>query len=146
MNAMYHMFAYEAQVYLVSRIAKEAHLLQYRKETKKPYFTHCENVANRCRKISKLHEAVAYGHDLLEETELTASDLISFGVNDVIVRAIVALTKIKGESYERYLERVKENSIARSVKIEDMLDNLSDCPTNKQVEKYAKGLAFLRDE
>jgi len=38
---------------------------------------------------------------------------------------------------------VKENEIARKVKVADMLHNLSDEPTKKQILKYAQGLVAL---
>ena len=44
-----------------------------------------------------------------------------------------------------YLARVKENPIALKVKIADMLCNLADDPTPRQVEKYRKGMLFLQD-
>jgi len=40
---------------------------------------------------------------------------------------------------------VKCNELARKVKIADMLSNLADNPTDKQIKKYAKGLLFLVD-
>ena len=41
---------------------------------------------------------------------------------------------------------IKQNKLAKSVKIADMLDNISDKPTEKQILKYAKGLAFLLED
>jgi hypothetical protein len=45
--------------------------------------------------------------------------------------------------YDDYPERVAASPIAAKVKIADMLSNLADDPTPKQIRKYAKGLLRL---
>ena len=59
---------------------------------------------------------------------------------------------MKGESYDKYLSRVKANPIARLVKIADLTHNmdLSRLPvvTEKDLarkEKYVKAKAFLEN-
>ena len=61
------------------------------------------------------------------------------------VDAVKTLT-IKGDSDENYLAGIKRNTAARKVKIADMLANLSDAPTAKQIIRYARGLLALHDE
>jgi hypothetical protein len=56
------------------------------------------------------------------------------------------MTHKDGESYGKYLEPIKNNPLAKKVKIADMLANLADSPTEKQIQKYAKGLLFLLDD
>jgi len=51
----------------------------------------------------------------------------------------------KTKSYEDYLEDVKKNPLARTVKIADMLSNLADNPTKNQIIKYSKGLLYLHE-
>ena len=63
-----------------------------------------------------------------------------------IVDAVKAITKRKGESYTAYLCRVQENPLATAVKIADMLHNISDNATKKQLVKYSKGFIFLLEE
>jgi len=124
-------------------IATEAHQGQFRRDGKTPYITHPQKVANLVE--SKDAKAVSWLHDVLEEnTDFTVKDLFDRGMPEHIVDAVVILTKSSLYTYEEYLERVKENELARTVKIADMMANLSDTPTKKQVEKYTKGLAFLQ--
>lgn len=67
---------------------------------------------------------VAYLHDVLEDTDCTADDLLNkYGIEPELVDAIIAITKIKGESYNDYLKRVGENDISRRVKLKDILHN-----------------------
>ena len=78
-----------------------------------------------------------------EDTEETEYTLKAQGVPDHVVNAVVDMTKVEGESYADYMVRVAANPLARKVKIADMLDNLSDDPTPKQIKKYARGLLVL---
>ena len=82
-------------------------------------------------------------HDVLEDTKTTAHDLLNAGIDEDVVVAVQILTKHPSRSYDEYLKLVKLNDLARHVKIADMLSNLSDSPTIKQIRKYATGLLFL---
>lgn len=124
-------------------IGQAAHFGQTRRDGVTPYFSHCEDVASRLNEYDYAGRSVAYLHDSIEDTCVTRESLISKGVSKTIVDAVVALTKVKGESYDRYLMNVYNNPLARKVKIADMLSNLSDTPSERQVKKYAKGLQFL---
>jgi hypothetical protein len=42
-----------------------------------------------------------------------------------------------------YLRRIKSDPVAKRVKIADMLANLGDRPSERQIVKYAKGLLIL---
>jgi len=53
------------------------------------------------------------------------------------------LTKGEGQNYDEYLYYVKSNELAKRVKIADILSNLADDPTDKQIVKYAKALTYL---
>lgn len=63
-------------------------------------------------------------HDLIEETYRTFDDLEKEGFSKEIVDAIKCLTKKDDEDYNRFLERVKTNSLAIKMKINDLIDNL----------------------
>ena len=54
-----------------------------------------------------------------------------------------AVHRTGGPDYEDYLGGIKGNPIAKKVKIADMLSNLSDHPSDRQIVKYAKGLLLL---
>lgn len=129
-------------VALAARIATEAHAGQVRRDGITPYVKHPESVAARVAGDPRA-EAVAWLHDVLEDTSWTASDLRREGLPPEVVDAVVLLTKADGGDYGAYLHRVRANPLACRVKIADMLANLADRPTDRQIAKYAQGLLVL---
>lgn len=129
----------------IIEIARKAHLGQTRFDKVTPYFTHVEGVALTFPENLPTLREVAYLHDAIEDTSLTAQDLLDLGIDPLIVDAVVSITKVKDEDYFVYLERVKKSNLARRVKIADILYNLGDSPSKNQVKKYAKALKFLLD-
>lgn len=67
---------------------------------------------------------VAWGHDLLEDTDTTVEDLKEAGCSEDVIEAIVRATRKKDEFYSEYIKRVYENRISRIVKIYDLEDNM----------------------
>ena len=130
-------------VLLAEKIARKFHDKQFRRDGITPYITHIEAVVKKVNNESNDVKAAAWLHDVLEDTVLTPNALFSRGIPDQVVYAVITLTKVSGQSYEDYLKGVRENEIARKVKVADMLHNLSDSPTNKQILKYAAGLLSL---
>lgn len=126
-------------------LAEKAHAGQYRKDGRTAYVTHPIRVASKLAAKGESDEVVAASllHDILEESPSIWDEIPRFPAN--VVYAIISLTKINGEAYSLYLERVKANPIARKVKVADILDNLSDDPSPRQIRKYAKALLFLVD-
>ena len=126
-------------------IAKQAHMGQTRRDGRTAYFNHVDEVAQRVSHLSVEHIVVAYLHDVLEDTDFTVAQLKSLGVSQYCIDSIVLLTKKKGQKYMDYLEDIRRFPLTRDVKIADMLTNLADEPTTKQIKKYAKGLTFLTE-
>lgn len=95
-------------------------------------------------------KAVAYLHDVIEDTELTLEDLREYGFSEEVLKAVDVITKKKGQDYQTYLNSVKENKLARVVKLADLRHN-SDLTrliniTEKDIErkeKYQKAIDFL---
>jgi (p)ppGpp synthase/HD superfamily hydrolase len=89
--------------------------------------------------------AVAYLHDIIEDTDVTDGDLINlFGYE--IADAVMALTKVKGEKYSQYLDKVAANQTALTVKMHDTLSNLRESVKTRQwgrVKKYSEQLKLL---
>lgn len=115
-----------------------------------PYILHPLHVMNNVHRIEE--KIVAILHDILEDTPITVNDLISYGFDLNIVEAIVSITKVDGESYVDYLRRIKENELARIVKLADLSHNMDisrfSNPTKKdykRVEKYKKAYEYLSD-
>ena len=108
----------------------------------KPYIIHPERIANRV--MGDELEAVAWLHDVIEDTSLTIPDLKAKGFPMSILGPVHRLTKSPGMSYLSYLQRVKRDPIARVVKIEDIRDNLVSCPRGNMRDKYELALYFLQ--
>ncbi len=125
-------------------IATHAHKGQFRRDGITPYIEHPRAVANSLINIRL--KAVAWLHDVLEDTSITTFDLLVNGIPGDIVDAVEILTKQPKQDYGKYLKLVKSNWMAKAVKIADMKANLADSPTIKQVQKYTQGLSFLQDE
>ena len=68
-------------------------------------------------------KAVAYLHDVIEDTELTLEDLCEYGFSEEVLKAVDVITKKKGQDYQTYLNSVKENKLARVVKLADLHHN-----------------------
>ena len=128
-------------------VAKKAHLGQVDKAGE-DYIKHPEKVASFVKTDEE--KAVAYLHDVIEDTELTLEDLSEYGFSKEVIEAVDIITKKRGEDYQSYLNSVKENKLARAVKLADLRHN-SDLTrlikvTEKDIkrkEKYQKAIDFL---
>jgi len=96
-------------------------------------------------------QTAAVLHDAVEDTEITLDDLRLSGYRLEIVDAIDALTRRPHEPYERYIDRVTHNAIARRVKTADLEENLAnnrrspDGPGNaNRIRRYEAALDRLR--
>jgi (p)ppGpp synthase/HD superfamily hydrolase len=125
--------------------AQMAHTGQFRRDGITPYFQHVDGVARLVKPQKSEYIATAYLHDVIEDTDYSSVDLLKVGFPKMVVNAVLILTKFDHLSYEEYLKKVKENVIAKAVKIADMTYNLNDTPSPKQIEKYKKGLEYLND-
>lgn len=123
-------------------LAREAHRGQFRKDGVTPYIVHPERMAKFFSEIPDF-AATAWLHDVLEDTNLTSGDLKAAGIPDRVISAVEAMTKYGDEKYEDYLSRVKDNDIALFVKCRDILDNLSDNPSEEKAQMYINGLNYL---
>lgn len=132
---------------LAASIAHRAHEGQFRRDGITPYITHPAAVAARVKERGGCDLAiqVAWLHGVIEETEETGQSLINQGVDERVVEAVMVLTKRTVLFYSDYLAKVAGNRLALTVKIADMLSNLADDPTDRQIVKYSKGLIYLLD-
>ena len=123
-------------------IATEAHKEQKNK-VGKPYITHVMRVMERCK--SDDEKIVAVLHDVVEDTSTTHDDLRKEGFNEKVLSAIDAITQRKKESKTAYIERVKKNSLATRVKLNDLEDNMDVRRLPKITERDVKRLnKYLR--
>ena len=129
-------------VLIAENLARTAHQGQFRRDGTMPYITHPQKVAERVSG-DDFAEAAAWLHDVLEDTTTTIEDLHAAGIPEEVTEVVSLLTKKEGVEYEQYLAAIAVHPIARRVKIADMITNLSDDPSDKQIVKYAKGLLVL---
>jgi len=122
-------------------LAGLAHSGQFRRDGVTPYIEHPTAVASRC--AGEKPKIVAWLHDVLEDTNVKRCDLVDMGFDEDIIIALELLTHDKEVSYADYLHKLKGNTLARQVKLMDMVSNLFDDPTARQVRKYAEGLTVL---
>ena len=129
-------------------VAKKAHFGQIDRAGI-DYIKHPETVASFV--ATDEEKAVAYLHDVIEDTSLTLLDLKKEGFSKNIIEAVDILTKKKGQDYQSYLNLVKKNELARVVKLADLRHNsdLTRLPliTEKDLErnkKYSSAIRFLR--
>jgi hypothetical protein len=110
--------------WLARTLAMEAHAGQVDK-IGKPYIGHPARIAMAVREegYSDEVEAVAWLHDVVEDTDVTLADLYVHGFSVEVIDAVDAISKRKGEKFEAYYERVKANPMALVVKWHDVADN-----------------------
>lgn len=115
-----------------------------------PYISHPLAVAEGVKGYEL--KIVALLHDVLEDSSVTAEDLLTEGFPPELVEAICVLTHNKNDalSYREYIYLVKKNPIACAVKISDITHNLDlsriPNPTIRDYErckKYEKARAYL---
>ena len=132
------------------RIAYEAHKEQYDKGGV-PYIFHPYHIAEQLEEEYDI--CVALLHDVVEDTEVTLSDLENAGFPKEIVEAVGLMTRDKEVQYLDYVRKIKTNPIAKKVKLLDLAHN-SD-PTRlvngkeksaSLLDRYAKAKAILLDE
>jgi (p)ppGpp synthase/HD superfamily hydrolase len=99
---------------------------------REPFILHPLRVMARMG--NDLERTVAALHDLVEDTDFTVDDLRHRGFSTEVIDAIDSLTHRNGESYEEYILRVRNNPLARRVKLADLDDNLAN---NRDVDPKA---------
>lgn len=67
--------------------------------------------------------AVAWLHDVVEDTGVSLEDLTRDGFPPSVVAAVDAITKRSGEAMEDYFARVRSHQLAIMVKTADLADN-----------------------
>lgn len=139
-------------VKMARAVAITAHLGQVDK-VGDPYIGHVERVARRVVVYrDPIRHAVAYLHDVVEDTPLTVGRLTVMGFPVEVLEAVDALTHPPGETNAEYWARVKQNPVARDVKLADIDDNadpyrlalINDPATRERLAvKYARAREAL---
>ena len=132
-------------------IATEAHKGQVDKSGKE-YIGHPLRVMEMGK--SEQERIIGVLHDVVEDTNWTFEALAEEGFSKEIIDALRCVTKLSdNENYDDFIERVKKNPLATTVKINDLTDNmdirrlpyLSDKDV-KRLKKYLKAYKKLIGE
>ena len=88
-----------------------------------PYILHCLHVMRQVEQLGTEAQIAAVLHDLIEDTEWTAEQLLAEGFDPHTVSIIVLLTHLKDEAYMDYIMRISVSSVARAIKMADVRHN-----------------------
>jgi len=103
-------------------MATNGHAGQYDKGGN-PYILHPLAVMQMLGTQDEEVQCIAIGHDLVEDCEVTYSELYAAGFSERVVHGIRCMTKVPGETYEEYKEKVKSNPDSVKVKMCDLRHN-----------------------
>lgn len=114
-----------------------------------PYIFHPYHVAEQMKTEDSTIAALL--HDVVEDTDWTFEMLERMGVSERVIDALKLLTHKNGIPYMEYVKPIKDNKIAREVKIGDLKHNMDrsrlcgDIPENleKRYKLYQEALSYL---
>ena len=139
---------YTEQTVKAMRLCYEAHHGQTDKAGV-PYVFHPFHLAEQMTDEDSAVAALL--HDVAEDTEYTLEDLDAMGFSARVLEALRLLTHDPSVPYLEYVASLKENPIARAVKLADLAHN-SD-PTRlppelrnpEREDRYRRAMAILKD-
>jgi (p)ppGpp synthase/HD superfamily hydrolase len=103
-------------------LATNAHAGQFDRGGK-PYILHPLKVMHYLKSDDEELQCMALLHDVVEDTKTTWHDLVAIGCTERVINGVKALTKMPGESYDQYKDRVFANEDAMKVKMADLRHN-----------------------
>ena len=113
-----------------------------------PYVYHPFHVAEQMETEETV--AVALLHDVIEDTDYTLEDLKAMGFPDSVTEALALMTHDDSVPYLDYVANLKDNIIARAVKLADLRHNSDlsrldkvDEKALERVEKYKNAIELL---
>ncbi len=114
-----------------------------------PYVYHPFHLAEQMK--DEFTTCVALLHDVVEDTDITLGDLKDQGFPREVTDAIALMTHNDAVPYLDYVEKIKDNPIARAVKLADLNHNsdltrldVVDGKALERVEKYKKAIGILK--
>ena len=115
-----------------------------------PYVFHPFHVAEQM--TDEDTTVVALLHDVVEDTDYTLDDLRRLGFPETVLAALALLTHDDAEPYLDYVRRVRNNPVARAVKLADLRHNSDlsrlDAPNEaalRRREKYLEAMRILSE-
>lgn len=127
------------------KLCFEAHKEQIDKSGM-PYAFHPFHLAEQMQ--DEESTIVALLHDVIEDTDYTLDDLRKVGFDDSVLAAINLMTHEDGVPYMDYVEQIKTNPIAKTVKLADLRHNSDmtrlEVVTPRDQERAEKYLAAIK--
>ena len=111
---------YTEQTKKALKLCFEAHKEQVDKSGM-PYVFHPFHLAEQMK--DEVTCTVALLHDVVEDTDYTLEDLRAMGFEAAVIDALTLLTHDPKEPYMDYVARIKENPVAKAVKLADLKHN-----------------------
>lgn len=116
-----------------------------------PYVFHPFHVAEQMK--DEVTTIVALLHDVVEDTKYTLDDIAARGFGQDVVDALALMTHDKDVPYMEYVAKLKNNPVARAVKLADLAHNsdptrldVVDEKAEERFDKYKKAIAILEAE
>ena len=129
-------------------IATNAHAGQFDRGGM-PYILHPLKVMHYLKTDDEELMCIALGHDVIEDTPTTYSELLKEGFTVRIIEGIRALTKVLGETLDEYKEKVFANKDSMRVKMSDLRHNTDirrlKGVTEKDISRMAKYHLFYME-
>lgn len=140
---------YTAQTKKAMKLCFKAHKNQTDKSGI-PYVFHPIHLAEQME--TEVTTVVALLHDVIEDTRYTLKKLKKLGFGDDVLDALVLLTHDKAVDYMDYVAKIKQNPIAKAVKLADLKHNsdisrldVVDEKALERREKYQQAIALLEE-
>ena len=138
---------YTPKTKMALKLCFEAHKEQVDKSSM-PYVFHPFHLAEQMK--TEETTIVALLHDLVEDTAYTIEDLVELGFDKAVTDAITLMTHADGVDYMDYVRRIKDDPIAKVVKLADLKHNSDltrldtvDEKALKRRQKYLKAIELL---
>jgi (p)ppGpp synthase/HD superfamily hydrolase len=127
-------------------LATNAHAGQFDRGNN-PYILHPLKVMHYLKTDDEELQCIALLHDVIEDTKTTWKDLEEIGCTERVLKAVKALTKMPGQTYDEYQEIVFANEDAMRVKLCDLRHNTDirrlKGVTQKDIDRVAKYNRFF---
>ena len=132
------------------KLAYDAHAGQTDKSGL-PYIHHPLHLAEQMQ--DEPTTVLALLHDVVEDTPYSIEDIAAMGFGQEITEALKLMTHDKSVPYMDYVEKLKWNPLARTVKLADLRHNSDLTRLNevtekdlKRIEKYKTAIGLLESE
>lgn len=116
-----------------------------------PYVFHPFHLAEQM--TDEATTVAALLHDVVEDTDISLDELAREGFESQVIEALTLLTHDPKVKYEDYILKIKDNPIAKAVKLADLAHNSDlsrldtvDEKALKRQQKYIQARAVLTEE